>query len=157
MGAYRKSSRPEAFLSAGGFTLLEVMIALAVFTVGLLAIFSMQFSAIKGNAVARGVTENVTVATAKAEQLMALAFDHADLAAGNHARAQDADGIDNNLNGQVDEAGETGYLNVDWQVQDDCLGLDFQGHKCVEVHVSSTVNGQRQKDIRLDFVKANIL
>ena len=143
---------------AGGFSLIEVMVALAVFSVGLLAIFSMQFSAIKTNAVARGVTENITVASAKAEQLMALPYEHADLlATGVIQRAQDADGIDNNLDGEVDEAGETGYLQVDWQVQDDCLGVDFTGHKCVQVHVSSTVNGKRLKEIRLDFIKANML
>jgi prepilin-type N-terminal cleavage/methylation domain-containing protein len=140
-----------------GFSLIEVMVALAVFSVGLLAIFSMQFSAIKTNAVARGVTENITVASAKAEQLMALSYEHADLLAGSHQPAQSADGIDNNLDGDVDEAGETGYLQVDWQVQDDCLGVDFTGHKCVQVHVSSTVNGKRLKEIRLDFIKANML
>ena len=141
-----------------GFSLIEVMVALAVFSVGLLAIFSMQFSAIKTNALARGVTENITVASVKAEQLMALPYEHADLLAnGVIQRAQDADGIDNNLDGEVDEAGETGYLQVDWQVQDDCLGVDFTGHKCVQVHVSSTVNGKRLKEIRLDFIKANML
>jgi type IV pilus assembly protein PilV len=140
-----------------GFSLIEVVIALAVFSIGLLAIFSMQFSAIKTNAVGRGVTENITVATGKVERLMALPYTHADLTAGSHQVAQDADGIDNNLDGNVDEPGETGYLRVDWQVQDDCLGSDFQGLKCVQVHVSSNVNGKRVKEIRLDFIKANML
>jgi type IV pilus assembly protein PilV len=140
-----------------GFSLIEVVVALAVFSIGLLAIFSMQFSAIKTNAVGRGVTENITVATDKVERLMALPYTHADLTAGSHQVAQDADGIDNNLDGNVDEPGETGYLRVDWQVQDDCLGSDFQGHKCVQVHVSSNVNGKRVKEIRLDFIKANML
>jgi type IV pilus assembly protein PilV len=140
-----------------GFSLIEVMVALTVFSIGLLAIFSMQFSAIKTNASARGVTENITVAADKAEQLMALSYDHADLTAGSHQVGQDVDGIDNNLNGDVDEVGETGYLQVDWQVQDDCLGADFNGHKCVQVHVRSTVNGGRVREIRLDFIKANML
>jgi type IV pilus assembly protein PilV len=144
-------------ITEAGFSLLEVMVALAVFSIGLLAIFSMQFSAIKTNGVARGVTENITVATAKAEQLMALSYEHADLMAGSHQVAQDVDGIDNDLDGEVDESGETGYLRVGWQVQDDCLGADFQGHKCVQVHVSSNVNGKRVKEIRLDFIKANML
>jgi prepilin-type N-terminal cleavage/methylation domain-containing protein len=137
-----------------GFSLIEVVVALAVFSIGLLAIFSMQFSA---NAVVRGVTENITVATGKVERLMALPFTHADLTAGSHQVAQEADGIDNNLDGNLDEPGETGHLLVDWQVQEDCLGSDFQGHKCVQVHVSSIVNGKRVKEIRLDFIKANML
>jgi type IV pilus assembly protein PilV len=142
---------------SNGFSLLEIMVALAVFSVGLLAIFSMQFSAIRTNAVARGVTENITVATAKVEQLMALPFDHADLAPGLRQAAMSADGIDNNLNGAVDEPGESGYLQIEWNVVDNCLGATFDGHKCVQVHVSSTVNGDRQKEIRLDFIKAQYL
>jgi prepilin-type N-terminal cleavage/methylation domain-containing protein len=148
----RSTSDTEA-----GFSLIEVMIALAVLSIGLLAIFSMQFSAIKTNAVGRGVTENVTVATGKVEQLMSLAYEHPDLTAGSHSVSQAVDGIDNNLNGEIDEPGETGYLNVDWQVQDECLGADFPGIKCVQVHVSSNVNGKRVKEIRLDFIKANML
>jgi type IV pilus assembly protein PilV len=140
-----------------GFSLIEVLVALAVFSIGLLAIFSMHFSSIKTNVLARGVTENITVATAKAEQLMALAYDHADLAAGSYQKAQNADGIDNNLDGRVDEAGETGHLRIDWDVQDECLGADFQGHKCVQIHVSSNVNGKRVKEIRLDFIKTNMM
>jgi len=140
-----------------GFSLIEVLVALAVFSIGLLAIFSMHFSSIKTNVVARGVTENITVATAKAEQLMALAYDHADLAAGSYQKAQNADGIDNNLDGRVDEPGETGHLRIDWDVQDECLGADFQGHKCVQIHVSSNVNGKRVKEIRLDFIKTNMM
>jgi len=140
-----------------GFSLIEVLVALAVFSIGLLAIFSMHISSIKTNVVARGVTENITVATAKAEQLMALAYDHADLAAGSYQKAQNADGIDNNLDGRVDEAGETGHLRIDWDVQDECLGADFQGHKCVQIHVSSNVNGKRVKEIRLDFIKTNMM
>ena len=140
-----------------GFSLIEVMVALAVFSIGLLAIFSMHFSSIKTNVVARGVTENITVATAKAEQLMALSFEHAELAAGSHQVAQDADGIDNDLDGDVDEVGEAGHLRVDWDVQNECLGADFQGHKCIQIHVSSNVNGNRVKEIRLDFIKTNMM
>jgi type IV pilus assembly protein PilV len=142
---------------SNGFSLIEIMVALAVFSVGLLAIFSMQFSAVRTNAVARGVTENITVATAKVEQLMALPFDHADLTPGLRQVAMSVDGIDNNLNGVVDEPGETGYLQIEWNVTDNCLGTDFDGHKCVKVHVFSTVNGGRQKEIRLDFIKAQYL
>jgi prepilin-type N-terminal cleavage/methylation domain-containing protein len=59
----------------GGFTLIEVVIALAIFSVGILAVFSMQFTSIGGNALARGVTENVTAASGKVEELMAANYD----------------------------------------------------------------------------------
>ena len=124
-----------------GFTLIEVMIALAIFSVGLLAIFSMHVSSIRGNALARGVTENATVAAGKVEQLMAMAYDDAEL--------------DPALPHQ--EAGTSGYHTITWQVEEDCLGLDFSGHKCVQVQVSAIVNGNKTKEVRIDFIKANFL
>ncbi len=127
--------------SPRGFTLIEVMVALAIFSVGLLAIFSMHISSIRGNALARGVTENATVAAGKVEQLMALPYDDSEL--------------DPALSHQ--EAGASGYHSITWQVQEDCLGVDFSGHKCVQVQVSSTVNGSTTKEVRIDFVKANFL
>lgn len=40
-----------------GFTLIEVMIALSIFAIGLLAVASMQISSINGNASSRGSIE----------------------------------------------------------------------------------------------------
>ncbi len=144
-------SRP----AADGFTLLEVMVALAVFSVGLLAIFSMHVSALRTNTVARGVTENITAAAAKAEQLMALAYDDPGLAAGWHQPAQEEDGIDNNLDGRIDEDGEQGHLRLRWFVEEECLGVDFRGHKCVRLEVNSVVNASKTKEIRLNFIKTD--
>ena len=114
-----------------GFTLIEVVIALAIFSIGILAVFSLHISSIGGNAVARGVTENVTAAAAKVEELMAEDYDA--LASGS---------------------GTDGYLSINWNVVNDCLsGLNLGDHKCVTVTVSSTVNGQREKEINLDFLR----
>jgi prepilin-type N-terminal cleavage/methylation domain-containing protein len=126
---------------AKGFTLIEVMVALTIFSVGLLAIFSMHISSIRGNALARGVTENATVAAGKIEQLMAMPFDDAALDPASPHQ----------------ETGPSGYHTIAWQVQEDCLGADFQGHKCVQLRVSSTVNGKQTKEVRIDFIKANFL
>jgi len=146
--------RPEP---SAGFTLLEVMVALAIFSVGLLAIFSMHVSSLRTNTVARGVTENVTAAAAKAEQLLALAYDDPQLDAGLHEPGPEEDGIDNNLDGRIDEDGERGHLNLRWVVQQDCLGVDFQGHKCVRLEVTSVVNASRTREIRINFIKTERL
>ncbi|MEJ5358786.1 MAG: prepilin-type N-terminal cleavage/methylation domain-containing protein [Desulfobacterales bacterium] len=143
--------------AAAGFTLLEVMVALAVFSVGLLAIFSMHVSAMRTNNVARGVTENITAAAAKAEQLMALAYDDPQLAAGWHEPEQEEDGIDNDLDGSIDEDGERGHLRLRWFVEEECLGVDFQGHKCLRLEVRSVVNASKTKEIRLNFIKTEKL
>ncbi|MRR52744.1 MAG: prepilin-type N-terminal cleavage/methylation domain-containing protein [Rhodocyclaceae bacterium] len=138
MGANRISARHRTAASEG-FSLIEVLVAMAIFSIGILAVYSMQIHSIRGNTSARGITENITLASAKVEELLAQAYDHADLDVGLH---------------QATVPG--GYQSLQWQVSEDCLGGDFQGHKCVQVRVTSVASGLRQKDIRIDFVKSNI-
>ena len=65
-----------------GFTLLEVMIAITVLTVGLLAVAGMQTAAIRGNDKAYRVTEGTTWAQDRLELLVALPYDDTRLAIG---------------------------------------------------------------------------
>jgi prepilin-type N-terminal cleavage/methylation domain-containing protein len=143
--------------SETGFTLPEVMIALAVFSIGILAVYSMQYKSIKGNAVARGVTDNVTLASAKVEELALIPFDDPRLELGSHPADSDNDGIDNDMDGDIDEPGETSPSELSWNVTGDCLGVNFEGHKCIEVVVTSRPGGGSQKEIRINFVKGNML
>ncbi len=62
--------------AAGGFTLIEVMIAMAIFSIGILAVFSMQIRAISQNSAARWQTEATALAAQQMELLMALPFDN---------------------------------------------------------------------------------
>ena len=71
-----------------GFTLLEVIVAISVFTVGLLAVVSMQVSAIRGNTAAGGVTEATSWLSDQMEKMMVLPFDHPQL------EDRDGDGTD---------------------------------------------------------------
>jgi len=57
-----------------GFTLVEVMIAICVLAIGLLAIASMQVGAANTNANARDISEAVTVAEQQMEILMSLPY-----------------------------------------------------------------------------------
>ena len=57
-----------------GFTLVEVMIGMAIFLIGFLAVGSMQIAAINGNAGAREATEAATRATSQLETLIALPY-----------------------------------------------------------------------------------
>jgi prepilin-type N-terminal cleavage/methylation domain-containing protein len=57
-----------------GFTLLEVIMAIAILTFGLLAVASMQSSAIQGNYTARLQTEGTTWAQDRMEKLLALPY-----------------------------------------------------------------------------------
>lgn len=58
----------------GGFTIIEVIIAISILTIGLLAVASMQTAAIQGNAVAYRVTEATTLAQDRMEGLLALQY-----------------------------------------------------------------------------------
>ncbi len=67
-----------------GFTLLEALFALAIFSIGILAIAGIQISSINGNSSARMQTEATTLAVERLERLSALPYDHADLDPGNN-------------------------------------------------------------------------
>ena len=91
-----------------GFTLLEVIMAIAILTVGLLAAASMQVSAIKGNTLAIGVTEGTSWASDQIEKLMILPYDHA------HLVDTDGDGTDedNDGDGVDDDGGDFGLVDA---------------------------------------------
>jgi len=54
-----------------GFTLIELMIAIALLSFGLLAVASMQIAAMRGNASAMGTTEALAIAQSMVEELFA--------------------------------------------------------------------------------------
>ena len=69
-----------------GFTLVEIMIAIFVFSVGLLAVASMQISGTKGTANAKRHTIAATWASDRIEKLISLPYNHPDLADGTNAQ-----------------------------------------------------------------------
>ncbi len=69
-----------------GFTLIEILIAMAVFAIGILAVGSMQISAIDNNASARTRSEATVLAADKFEDLMSLNYSHPDLGPGTVSR-----------------------------------------------------------------------
>ena len=152
----RKQTRCEI---EGGFTLIEVLMAMAIFLIGILAVLLMHIKAINTNAGARGVTENYTWAMDKVEHLLELNYADAQLAAGDHSLeagsfTQASDGIDNNGNGQIDESGETGQIMISWTVQDN---YPIEDAKSVRVTVTQRVPLVGDKVIHVDFIKANML
>jgi prepilin-type N-terminal cleavage/methylation domain-containing protein len=59
-----------------GYTLIEVLIALTIFAVGLLAVAGMQTSAIRMNSIAGKLTDLSTWGMDKIEELSALPYSH---------------------------------------------------------------------------------
>ena len=86
-----------------GFTLLEVLIAVVILALGLLAVAQIQVIAIRSNAQSRDVTEATAMATDHLEYLKTLPFGHADLGDLNTDNNDDLTGHDPDDADQVDD------------------------------------------------------
>ena len=79
-------------LNRRGFTLIEVLMVMAIFSIGMLAVASLQMASVSSNAAARRITEKTALAENQIERLLKLAYDHNDLdpAQNPHTANQDA-------------------------------------------------------------------
>ncbi len=73
--------RHTVFCNAGGFSLIELIMALAILAFGMLAAASMQYSAIKNNTNGNIYTQANMLAKSKLEYLKNLDIDSAELVA----------------------------------------------------------------------------
>jgi prepilin-type N-terminal cleavage/methylation domain-containing protein len=74
-----KRDRPALIGNAGGFSLIELIIAMAILAFGMLAAASMQYSAIRNNTNGNIYTQANMLAKAKLEYLKNLDIDSAEL------------------------------------------------------------------------------
>lgn len=146
-----------------GFSLVEVVIALSIFTVGLLAVASMQMQSVSGNFSARNASESSYLAQNMVNELSFRPYAHADLISD-----VDGDGTveielteDLNGNGSIDDddvhsqvinSVEGNYV-FRWGV-DDNVTLD--NTKTITLDVQYPGGGV-QKQTRLVFVKADVI
>ena len=93
-----------------GFTLLEVMIAIAILNFGILAVASMQIAAIKGNSIASRLTEGTSWAQDKMEELLSLPHTDPNLSNGSHGPETARSGIN--------------IYAVNWSVTEDVNAAD---------------------------------
>jgi len=77
----RAASRPKA---ARGFTLVEVVVALLVFTIGALSLSMLMPLGARKVTTAGSQTNASSAAAAAAERLLATPYDHGDLDVGGH-------------------------------------------------------------------------
>jgi type IV pilus assembly protein PilV len=82
-----------------GFSLLEVLLGVSVFMIGMLGVTALNISSMKSNTFSGNLSEATVVAASKIEELMSKPFDDADLNdADGDGTNQDTndDGTDNN-------------------------------------------------------------
>jgi type IV pilus assembly protein PilV len=152
-----------------GFTLIEILIAITVFAIGILAVGKMQIAAIQGNSRANHLTEAVTLAQSKMEELISLNYNDPlldDDDGDGTDQDPDDDGIDDSDNDDfglndignadgTDQYQTPGNLqyNIFWNIAPDEPTTDT---KIVRVIVTWRSRGGLTRNVSFDAVKARI-
>lgn len=119
----------------GGFTLLEVLVAVSILAFGILAVGSMQVASITTNGYAHRVTEASVLARDQLERLMVLPYADAGLTAGAHQDTNPPDGY-----------------TITWLITDGCpSGCSTPANtKLIKVTLA---NGSLHKNIELTNIR----
>jgi prepilin-type N-terminal cleavage/methylation domain-containing protein len=145
-----------------GYTLVEVLIALGILGFGLMAVATMQVTAIKTNARASGLSQGLTLAQGKVEELMNLPYsalvildddlDGTNQDADNDGNDDDGGnfGLDDTTGADGSEA--SGRYTIYWNV---AVNEPAANSSRIRVIVIWT---EREKDkrISLDFIKTDL-
>jgi prepilin-type N-terminal cleavage/methylation domain-containing protein len=125
-------------LNNQGFSLIEVLVAMVIFSIGIIGVGKMQIAAIHGNASGRGVNDTVYQATDQIEKILLLPYDDDSLTAGITHSPDAVEAID-------------GYT-LSWVVVDDS---PVEGNKMVTITVTPT--GQfSHRSFVMDQIKSEI-
>jgi len=119
-----------------GFTMIEILIAVSIFAIGMLAVASMQVSGIHGNATANALTGAAAWAADRVESLLVRPYDHIDL----------------DPAGSPYSGGTQGRYTISWTVQQDDV---MPNTKTIIVNVSYSDRG-KPKNVSLTYYKSNI-
>lgn len=129
-----------------GFTLIEVVTALAVFAVGILAVQTMQHKAVTTNYSAASMTRAVGQGIDTVERILALDYNDSLLAGGAMPVAHDDAEF-------PAEWGKIANSSIVWQVTDD---TPMPNMKTINLDVTTVVRGMN-KTVSFTYYKAEII
>jgi type IV pilus assembly protein PilV len=133
-----------------GFSLIEILIAVTVFAIGILAVGKMQFTAIKGNSFANDLTEATTLAQNRIEGLIGLSYTDPlldDTNGNSHA------GIDDVNATTADHNAVDGRYNIFWNIAPDYY---INNTKEIRVIITWADKGS-PKEISITSIKTDII
>jgi type IV pilus assembly protein PilV len=128
MKVFNLKNRPTG--NQNGFTMIEILIAISIFAIGMLAVASMQISGIHGNARAQTLTGASTWASDQVETLLGMDYDDGNLVSG---------------------AAQEGRYQITWSVT---TGTMLPNTKTIKVTVSDMNN--KINDVTFYYYKADI-
>ena len=114
-----------------GYTLIEVLIAMAIFAIGILAIAGLQIRAINLNSSSRMQSEATTVAVDVMERLMSLPYEHPQLDEGSGVQQR-----------------QVGAYTAFWQITD-----ESPVSWCKTITVWVTADNPNAKEVRINFIR----
>lgn len=142
-----------------GFTLIEVMIAIFLLTIGILAAGTMQLSSLEGNSHANRITQASTQAGERLETLLAKAYPqdvaHLDLDLRDINRTGLVGIDDTDIGGNLADGGPVinGDLTIFWNVVDN---YPINDCKTIRVIVRRSDKGL-MKTVAVDYIKMRSL
>ncbi len=131
--------------SEDAFTLVEILVAIVILSVGLLSIASLVTTVIRGNAKSRRMTTAITLAQTKIEELKNLDYDDSKLEdsnTGNNSSLTSTSSTDHS-EADIDAEGGTGgiYTRI-WNVADDTPSTNM---KTITVIIKWEEKGKERK------------
>jgi prepilin-type N-terminal cleavage/methylation domain-containing protein len=140
------TDRPSTRASRSGFTLLELTIAIAVFSVGMLSINAVLISAMKGGSRGRHTTHASAIAEAQMERLQRASWTQLAPTAGWSAPVV----VHNQVQGDGGTSTEQSY-SVDWRITDLVAGWT----RVVDVRVQWDEPGRPGRSVVFETIRYN--
>jgi type IV pilus assembly protein PilV len=132
--------------SQKGFSLIEVLIAMTILVIGILAVGGMQTTAVKNNAISRRITEASALAASQLEFLTTLPYNDPLL---NDRNGDGTTGLDK-TDAQADFNLTQGQYSISWNV---ALDSPISNTKNIRVIVTWT-DGGKSRRVSFNCIKA---